>query len=246
MSAAAARRVGNACEAICSGLKAGPGRPFGSLTLSTEACRMAGSDVPAFAARAATRTCEQLGRRVRVPAPRFGPVFVPRSAGSRWLCTGRTGVLEVSVGWFSVVVWTATREAPTGARHHRIRCWVRWPGSRPPWTEWRGVDPAWLPTKDKAVVFPPCPTQSDGAARPRVPRRRLHQPRRLDRGPPLAPTLGRRRQHRSGRRETALRLAPPPRPRPRLPHHPPTHRRPAIPPPQIGQASRRRRREQPR
>ncbi len=54
------------------------------------------------------------------------------------------------------------------------------------------------------------PAQGDDHPRPGVPRRGLHHPRGLVRGPPLGQTLGRRWPHRPEGRRTPLQLAPPP------------------------------------
>ncbi len=74
------------------------------------------------------------------------------------------------------------------------------------------------------------PTQGDDPPRPRVPRRRVHHPRRLVRGPSLGHPLGARRTHRPQGRTPALLLAPPPRPRPHLRHQQDAQRRRPIQP----------------
>ena len=64
----------------------------------------------------------------------------------------------------------------------------------------------------------------------RVPRRGMHHPGSLVRGPPLGKTLGRRWPHRPQGRRTPVQLAPPPRPRHHLRQQPNAQRRRAVQP----------------
>ena len=66
------------------------------------------------------------------------------------------------------------------------------------------------------ATVPTSTTQGDDHPRPRVPRRGMHHPSSLVRGPPLGHTLVPGRPHRPQGRPTAVLLAPPPGTRPHL------------------------------
>ena len=81
-----------------------------------------------------------------------------------------------------------------------------------------------------ARLFSPAQRKALAIRDTRVHHRRLLDPRRLVRSPPLATTLVPRRPHRPRRRQAALLVPPPPRPRPRLAGPPPPQRGHDVPP----------------